>query len=356
MILHHLQPKLGVAIVTPEDEDDLWSLRRIISKEDLLSSETTRVVKEEGAFSRPEKGERVDVFVTVRVEKVKLDSSLSRLKVSGVIVESSNEAVGRGSHHSITIVPGKKLVLKKKGWKEFHLKLLKGFSKGEGFIIVAIDRREAGVGRIKGTHLELYPSIRSGLTGKLYPERAGLEAKFYSEVFELLRFVYIEGYRIFVAGPGSTKLNFARLLKEKGMGERVAVIEGVDLAGEDGVYAVIKSDQLKDFLKMSKLNRVASILEEAIRRIAVNDERVALGFKEVDRASKLGAVESLIVAEAVFGQGVEEEALIELIDRVEQMGGSTYLVDSSTELGRQASILGGLVALLRFKPFHPGSL
>lgn len=352
MIVHRFVPKAGVAVITPEDEDDLWSLRRIISRDDLVSSETKRVIKARGFFSRPDKGERVDVFITIRVEKIGLDSSLSRLRIAGIVVDASSEAVSRGSHHSIIVAPGKRLALKKQKWSELQISLMKG-RREEGFFVVAIDRREAGVGRVKGTHLELYPTVSSGFTGKLYQEKPRPDTAYYSKVAELLKSLYIDGYRIFIAGPGVTKQKFASFLKEReeGLAGKIAVIEGIDVAGEDGVYATLKSEKLKKALEEGKLKRVSSILDEVIRRITTSDERVALGFKEVDEASRQGAVESLVVSEGVFEQSIEEEVLIELVDRVEEMGGSAYLVDSSTELGNQASALGGLVALLRFKPF-----
>ena len=79
MIIHKLIPKKGFAIVTPEDLDDLWRLKRIITSDNLVSSETTRAIKNEGFFSRPNKGERIRVYLTLKVNSIKLDNSFGRL-------------------------------------------------------------------------------------------------------------------------------------------------------------------------------------------------------------------------------------------------------------------------------------
>ena len=47
--------------VIPEDSDDLFNLRRIINEGDTVVGDTTRVIKQDKDFSRPDKGERVRI-------------------------------------------------------------------------------------------------------------------------------------------------------------------------------------------------------------------------------------------------------------------------------------------------------
>ena len=44
--------------VIPEDSDDLLSLRRIIKSDNKIIGDTTRVLKQDKDYSRPDKGER----------------------------------------------------------------------------------------------------------------------------------------------------------------------------------------------------------------------------------------------------------------------------------------------------------
>ena len=46
----------SVALI-PEESDDLFTLRRIIKKGDRLTGDTTRAIKQEKEFSRPDRGE-----------------------------------------------------------------------------------------------------------------------------------------------------------------------------------------------------------------------------------------------------------------------------------------------------------
>ena len=89
--------------VIPEDSDDLLTLRRIVKKGDRIIGNTTRVIKQEKDFSRPDRGERIKIRISIEVEKPSLDNMLDRLRLRGTIVESTNESVPHGSHHSFVI-------------------------------------------------------------------------------------------------------------------------------------------------------------------------------------------------------------------------------------------------------------
>jgi len=49
--------------VMPEDSDDLLNLRRIIKEDDKIIGDTTRVLKQDKDYSRPDKGERIRVNI-----------------------------------------------------------------------------------------------------------------------------------------------------------------------------------------------------------------------------------------------------------------------------------------------------
>ncbi len=76
--------------VIPEDSDDLFNLRRIINEGDTVVGDTTRVIKQDKDFSRPDKGERIRVRIALIVEKISLDDVLDRLRICVTISESSN--------------------------------------------------------------------------------------------------------------------------------------------------------------------------------------------------------------------------------------------------------------------------
>src|SRR5580700_6738180 len=126
MIVNRLDTKHDLVTLTPEQPDDLWTLRRIITKGDLVAGETSRVYKDLGEYSRPDK-ERIKVNVTIEVEAIQLDSTFSRLKVSGKILDVSNELLSKGSFHSLTVSEGHRVSIRKpNGFTGVQLRLIEG--------------------------------------------------------------------------------------------------------------------------------------------------------------------------------------------------------------------------------------
>ncbi len=210
MIVNRLDVRHGLVTVTPEQPDDLWSLRRVISKQDFVAGETSRVYKDLGEYSRPDK-ERIKVSVTIEVESIQLDSTFSRLKVSGKIVDVSNELLSKGSFHSLTVSEGHRVSIRKPGgFTGVQLRLIEGANvPKDNFVIIALDRREAGIGIVKGTHLQILPTIESGITGKMYQDSKKGGAGYYEKIADALAVVYPSSAKIFVSGPGQRKRLFA---------------------------------------------------------------------------------------------------------------------------------------------------
>ncbi len=351
LIIHRLGPRHDLAMATPETPDDLWILRRIISKTDLVASESSRVLKETAEYARPDK-ERIKVKITIEVEQVKLDSTLSRLRISGRIVDVSNDMLSKNVFHSLSVSEGHRLSIKKvQGFSAVQLKLLEGSKVSQdSYAIVALDTREAGLGVVKGTHLQLVPNVESGVTGKMYTDVRKKPTNYFDRVADSLAVVYPPGAPLFVLGPGNTKNAFANFIaQQRKEFAKVQPLEGSDVAGEDGVYLALRNKNLQEALGESRLARASKIIEEVMRRIALGDTRIALAFKDNLTAAKVGAVESLLVSESIFSQrDLDEDALVELLNSVEEFQGETYLLDSSTNLGAQINSLGGVVGLLRY--------
>lgn len=351
MIVHRFLPKKGLAILTPEDVDDLWALKRIITPGDIVSAETSRAIKATGMYVRPNRGERVKVTVILRVERVRLDNSLERLRISGKILDISGDVSAKGSFHSITITPNRGLSIRKENWGEMEVRILRDSEREvDRLVLVTIDRREAGVGVLQGTHLRTLATLESGLTGKRYGEKGGSLVPFYERLEQAVGSVHRPGSHIFITGPGPTKASFFAFLSKnrKDLAQNARVIEGIDVAGEDGVYMVLHSPQLRKLIEGFKLAKAIAILELVVKRISENDPRVSYAFDETREASKLGAVEVLLVSDKAFEQGINDDVLVSLLNTVEAFRGRAYLIDSSTEVGSQVSALGGIVALLRF--------
>ncbi|MGI0090749.1 MAG: pelota family protein [Nitrososphaerales archaeon] len=352
LIVNRLDARHGLVTVTPEQPDDLWTLRRVISKRDLVAGETSRVYKDTAEYSRPDK-ERIKVAVTIEVEAIELDSTFSRLRVSGKIVDVSNELLSKGSFHSLSVSEGHRVSIRKpEGFTQVQLKLIEGTNlPRDNYVIVALDMREAGIGIIRGTHLQILPGVESGITGKMYQTSKRTGAGYFEKIADSLSIVYPGNAKIFVLGPGTTKEAFANYVQRerREFAGEIRAIDGSDVAGEDGVYVALRNPNLQSALSESRLAKVSKLIQEIMRRIALGDTRMSLAFGDSLKAAKGGAVESLIIADKIFYQkGVGEDAIVELLNLVEEYRGETFLLDSTTDLGSQVNSLGGVVGVLRF--------
>ena len=340
--------------IIPEDSDDLFTLRRIIKTDNIVVSDTSRVIKFENEYSRPDR-ERVKIRVSVKVEKIGLDESIDRLRIAGTIIESNNNLVPKGTYHSIIVQIGNNIVIDKgKKWEDLDLKLLKSDVAGI-FIIVAIDTKEAGIAKITGTHLEVIPNIYSGQSGKYYTHGAknnpNIEVFFEEAYLALNNLVNEDGnYKIIVFGPGETKRRFYNFIigKKSGYKDMATVIDGIDVAGEDGVMVFLRSSSLKEVMSSSKISFVSAILDKIMLQVSRGEEKYVMGFREVDEAIKLKSVESLVFSNSIF-KDLKEEQIINLLNTAETYGAKVYAVDSSTDMGLRVSALGGIVGLLRYQ-------
>ena len=73
-------------------------------------------------------------------------------------------------------------ITKNAGWTSAEKNLVKKHSLSGGFVLVAIDTSECGIGKIKGTRLEILPNIYSGASGKRYKNANVNMEKFYQDI------------------------------------------------------------------------------------------------------------------------------------------------------------------------------
>src|SRR3989337_2753431 len=311
----------------PEESDDLLILRRIIKTGDRIVGTTSRVIKQDKEYSRPDRGDRVKIRIALDVEKISLDNVLDRLRVTGKIAESNNESVPHGSHHSFLIKVNEGFNLIKKHWEEVEKKLIHSKEQKFGFLLIAIDTSDCGIGRLKGTHLELTPNIYSGASGKQYKSNFNIE-KFFDIIQRAVFSSLKEGDTIIIFGPGETKKKFSNYIQKTSVGQKhkIQVIEGIDSGGEDGIYTFTKSQSMKEIMSESKLAKV---------------------FEETKNANQFGAIDSLVFSEKII-QTEDEEKIIEFLNDAESKGVKAYSADSTTDVGLRVTGLGGIVSLLRF--------
>ena len=334
--------------VIPEDSDDLLNLRRIITKNDKVIGDTTRVLKQEKDYSRPDKGERIKIRIALVVEKISLDDVLDRLRISGTISESNNESVPHGSHHSFILKVSDGITISKKKWSAIEKNLLESHNNQIGFVLVAIDTSDCGIARLRGTHLEFMPNMYSGSGGKRYKTNFNIE-KFFDQVQQAISTILKKNDSIVIFGPGETKKRFANFINKSQNIQKykIQIVEGIDSGGEDGIYTFTKSQTMQEIMSDSNLAKASSIIDEVMLLANKKIRKFTMGFNETFNANQVGAVESLVFSDKVIQEN-DEQKMIDFLNDVESKGVKIYSVDSSTDIGLRVTGLGGIVSLLRY--------
>ena len=333
--------------VIPEDSDDLLNLRRIIKENDKMIGDTTRVLKLDKDYSRPDKGERIKVRIALIVEKISLDDVLDRLRVGGIITESSNESVPHGSHHSFILKINDAITISKKKWLPIEKNLLESSNNQVGFVLVAIDTGDCGIAILRGTHLEFMPNIYSGSGGKRYKTNFNIE-KFFEQVQHAVSTIVKKGDSIIIFGPGETKKRFSNFIQKSQNYQKynIQIVEGIDSGGEDGIYVFTKSQTMKEIMSDSNLAKSSSIIDEVMILANKKSRKFTMGFEETYNANQMGAVESLVFSDKAIQD--DEQKIIDFLNDVESKGVKIYSVDSSTDIGLRVTGLGGIISLLRY--------
>jgi protein pelota len=344
--------------ITPEEPDDLFSLRRITEIGDNIIADTTRVIKQDKEFARPDKGERIKVKINLRVEKISFDGTIDRLKISGIIIMSNNESIPRGLFHSISVKINDTIILEKSRWSEDYLRLITSSASEFKYILISMDSEETSIAVLNGTNLKITPNIYSGKSGKRYNANQKNETniKSYFDIVKKSLDIYKEeeGIKILIFGPGETKRKFLNHLKEKKdayENKDLLLIEGIETSGEDGFFVFLRSDAMKEMLTNSKIAKVSTILDNIMYQINKGEKKFAMGINEIKDANSLNAIDVLVYSDKVFFE-VNEDEFIKILNEIESKKNvKAFATDSSTDIGMRVSSLGGIIALLRY-PIH----
>ncbi len=330
----------GEIKLIPESLDDLWHLRYIIEPGDVVFSLTKRV-SESGDKIRSDK-EMVTVRLGVEVEKIEFHKFANRLRISGKIVGGVEDS----GYHTLNIGVGKELSIIKK-WKKEQLDRLESAVKASNqpeIAIVTLEEGDAVIGVLRQWGVEEVASIR-----KSYGKESSQRVEFFSEILSVLK--NIDFKYLVVVGPGFTKEDFIRFLKEKDPEiAKKCVTADVSSIGVRGFVEVLRRGVVNRIARDLRLAEEAEYLEELMERIA-KGEKVAYGLEEVKKACEYGAIEVLLVADEFLREEREKWDIDSLLEMVESSGGKVIIISTEFEPGKRLMAIGGIAALLRFSCF-----
>ncbi len=332
--------KKGLVKVRVEDNEDLWSLHKVINNDCFVSGSTTRVIKREG-----KDGRRKKVFLKIRVTKVEFMESAFILKVLGRIVEGP-EDVPVGSYHSFNIEPGSELIIECSFNSYERNVLVKSNRKPIGIIAVVLDTHEAVIALINKGVKELV-SLHSHLPRKEDPNYSSSLINYYKEVSSLVRQSLInqKTNNLIIAGPGFAAEGLIKLINNLKFFKA-----HTNHTGLTGVKELIKAGVIKQLVNDNEVSEETSLVDEFFNQVRI-DKFIKYGFESVKQVVETGAVKLLLISEGVvrdFRERKRFKALENIINIVEKMKGKVEFISTRHDAGKRFYRFCGIGAILRF--------
>jgi len=344
--------------VVPEIADDFWHLYNIIRRYDTVYASTTREIKPEGKYARPRRGERIPVMLGVKVEEVSWDRLLGRLRIHGVIADAP-DIVPTGAHHTLNITLNTPLTIVKENWPRHYIERLQRARRTSErpIIILNVDDEGYVIAMTAQYGIEVKVEERMRLPSKGETEkRDSAVDEYFRKIVKSLREVWTSTHRpITIIGVGFVKDDFAKWLRNEAsdVAGSVVDVKSVNNSGTVGINEALRSGVLLSTFKQLRIAEETEVVEEILKRLGQDRTDVAYGFEKVEESAKVGAVQTLVLADSMLRECTDETRLFVegLMRSVEEKGGRITVTSTEHEAGAKLEALGGIAALLRF-PIH----
>ena len=354
MIVKNVDPLKRSIKLMPESGLDLLNIFRLVKIGYEIYSETSREIKKERISGKVD-SERVRVTLGIEVEGKTVDPLMKRISFAGRIIYESKPLDLLGKHHTIHLYPGIELVIRSQ--KEFER--LKAFAssyagrrRGQRMLCISIDDERVAVAEFTGTGLNKLYSKTFPSTDKSISWGEREIKRIFEDVVSTLKdyFSRNKESNAVIIGPKIFVDDFMNFLKnsEKSILKRVKRIYHSSVGGEDGIREAMRSGILKDLADLLKPIRDSVEVERFIKQMSRNPEKVALGFREVLEAWKLGAVEKILVSEGFLWDHIIDEDLDKLLGVAERGKLDLQVLLDGLEASEKIMGFGGVVAFLRY--------
>lgn len=346
-LLHKDAQRLEVR-VAPENLDDLWHLHNLVDVGDVVEGWTfrTRDVKDDRL--RSEKIGKERMRLALRVEQVEFAEFSDRLRIHGTILEGPQDL---GAHHTLTIEADPRHDLrihKAQGFKDHHFDRIREAqeaAKRPLLVLVSMDDEEATVAILRQYGLQVMAQLRGRTAGKMYPQTEKPE-EYYGQVFASLKHARPVDAPVIVVGPGFARERFLEFVRFREPGFlKNLVTEGTSQAGPVGLQEALKRGLVERIQQTQQVARDTKLVEELFSEIG-RDGPAAYGEKETRSALEAGAARLLLVSDEVLRTPRGEE----LLRLAKSVSTPAHVVAVTHEAGKKLHALGGIAALLRFRP------
>lgn len=338
--------KKGELKVEVQTLDDLWYLYGIIEQGDFIKGKSYRKIKptEEGeAVRKP-------IFVSITVENVDFSESSSALRISGKIVESTDD-VPKGSYQTITIDQNSSILIKKEKWYSYQLDRMKEacVEKIPKILLVVFDREEAFFSIMKRAGYELLSHIKGTVIKKRFDEK--IKTAFYDQIILQIK-EYDDRFnfdKIILASPAFWKEELLKFLKNESLKKKI-IHATCSSVNETAFVEILKRPEVKEALHEERVSKEINLVEDLFSEIA-KQQPCAYGLNQVEIAASYGAISMLLISDNLIKKSRFEkkfERIDNLMKNVDDKNGKIIIISSNHEGGKKLDGLGGIGAFLRY--------
>ena len=336
----------GEARLTPESDEDIWHVERVLGPGDVVKSRSFRRFK-----ARPgegESGEKKEVTIELIAEKIEFHEGTGKLRITGKIKGGfPEEFVQIGSYHTIDVGPGEMITVTKQ-WKPYQLERLKeaqSESRRPKLAIVVLDEEKATIALVKGYGVRKVCEIESKASKRDERKTHALAMqKYYSSILDKIS---AYKHRVIVAGPGFEKENFKKFVEAQDT-ELLKHLSFESCSNNEmtGVYELIRHGIITKTAGQERAAREIEVMNDFIATVSGPTGMSAYGRKAVSEALNFNALDRLLVNDELVRA---DEQIEKLAEKAEESGAKVFYFNAQEYAGRQLEGFGGIAAFLKFK-------
>ncbi len=325
--------------------DDLWYLYQLIRPGCIVGSHTYRKLETREDKVRPDSQPRIKVYLKIKVSSAEFHPFTDDLRVGGEIISGPDDISG---HHTFNLEPGKMIDLELPSITREERSFLKDSldpTARSRAMAISLDDESAQIFRFRDYGVEQIASIRTSGGGKQFGGSGNWD-DYYREIAETLSHNISDGIPLILVGPGFFKESLSKILRETlGLDPSTIHMISASSGGLRGLNeAFLKGEGLSSAVKGLRYQKETSMVNRLMEAVG-KGKGATYGDQEVSKALKMGAVETLLITETIFREGIGRD----LLSLSTQMGSKGMIISTSHEAGKMLDKIGGIAAILRFE-------
>ncbi len=348
MKIIHQNPKTGEIKLVAENLDDIWHLYNIIQEGDLVRAVTFRTADDhKDDRIRAVKTEKKRMKLGIKVEKVAFHEFSNRLRIQGTIIEGIQDL---GQHHTFNVDTDilEPITLIKEHWRPHDLQRLQEAVNQRTvpvLLFVSLDEDTATIAVLRQSGVQQVADIDAHRSGKMY-ETKEISSEYYDDILGIIKTTKAPGAPLVVIGSGFAREHLIDFIKNKDPGLLDSYVSyATGNAGMNGVHEAIKAGIVDKLTKENRVSKETQAVERLLEEVK-KDGLATYGPKEVESALEQGAVETLLISDVCIRSRQGEH----LLDLARKTNSGFLIINSLHEAGKKFESLGGVAAILRYKP------